>query len=165
MTARSDRKPDRDLLLGLLDALSVSRNNMRRDPCGDWTIVGRRGHILTDAASIYAYVSAGTARRWTSAKRALSFMVVSQDGDDEGILKMDGMPSPDQAAALRKVLGLRKSAPLTPERREALRQVGRPFVFIVAKTPISRAIIDLPEVSATHPASQPQTAPARADAS
>jgi hypothetical protein len=128
MTARTDRKPDRDLLLGLVDVLSVSRGNLLRDPCGDWNLVGRRGHIFTDAVSIYAYVPAGTARRWTNVKRALGFMVVTLDGDDEGILKMDGLPSPDQAAALRKVLGLRKSAPLTPERREALRQVGSPFV-------------------------------------
>lgn len=148
--SRTDRRADRELLVTLVSALSVSQGRLRRDACGDWILVGARGHIFTDAVGIYAYVPAGTARRWTNVKRALSFMmVVTQDGDDEGILKMDGLPSPDQAAALRKVLGLRKSAPLTPERREALRQVARPFVSSVAESPPGDGVIDLPEVGAT----------------
>jgi hypothetical protein len=48
MTARVDRKPDRELLLRLIEVLQVSKNNLRRDPCGDWNIFGRRGHISTD---------------------------------------------------------------------------------------------------------------------
>jgi len=50
MTARADRKPDRELLLRAIDALHVSKRNLRRDPCGDWNIVGRGGHISTDGA-------------------------------------------------------------------------------------------------------------------
>jgi hypothetical protein len=43
MTARTDRKPNRELLLRVIDSLRVSKNNLRRDPCGDWNIFGRCG--------------------------------------------------------------------------------------------------------------------------
>jgi hypothetical protein len=130
--SRTNRTADRHLLLGLLNALSVSRANLRRDPCGDWNVVGRRGHVLTDGVNAFVYLPAGTARRWEKAKHVLSFMVATQDGDAEGILRLNGMPTPTQAEALRQVLGLRKASPLTDERRAALISVG----FAQAKPPV-----------------------------
>jgi len=158
------RKPDRDLLIKLVEALQVSRNNLRRDPCGDWNIVGRRGHISTDALALYVYTAPGTERRWRKAKHVLNFMTVTVDGDDEGILKMSGMPTPLQAGTLRKFLGLRKAIPFTEERREALRLVGRGSVFTGAKTPVSDGLIDPGQVPATTPAAALDGAiPARID--
>jgi hypothetical protein len=111
----TNRKADRDLLIALTASLCVSQGRLRRDLCGDWVITGTRGHILTDGISAFAYFPAGTARRWERAKRILNFMTVTQDGDDEGILKLLETPTPAQAGAIRKLLGLRKASPLSDE--------------------------------------------------
>jgi hypothetical protein len=89
----SSRKPDRDLLLGIVAALMVSKANLRRDPCGDWNIFGRRGHISSDGGGAYVYLRPGTKRIWENAKRASGFLPVVQDGDDEGVLKMGDLPT------------------------------------------------------------------------
>ena len=49
---RTNHKADRELLVGLVDALSVSRSRLKRDECGDWNIFGRRGHISTDGTAV-----------------------------------------------------------------------------------------------------------------
>jgi hypothetical protein len=138
MTARTDRKPDRQLLLRVIDSLHVSKGNLRRDPCGDWNIVGRCGHISTDGAgNLHIYLLLETKRRWEITKRNLSFAAVTQDGDTEGVLKMSELPTAAQGAALRKALGLRKVSPLTEAQRTALRR----FSFARDKTALSGQII------------------------
>jgi hypothetical protein len=156
MTARTDRKPDRDFLITLAGSLSVSQGRLRRDPCGDWTIVGRHGHALTDGTDAFVYLPAGTARRWEKAKRLLNFAVVTQDGDDDGVLKLINMPTPEQAGVLRKLLGMRKASPLTDERRTSLISVG----FSQAKPPVPDGFIASGQVAATLP---PSALPARID--
>jgi hypothetical protein len=149
---RTNRKADRDLLTALTESLRVSKGRLRRDPCGDWVIVGTRGHFLTDGISAFAYVPAGTARRWEKAKRILNFMAVTQDGDEEGILKLLEMPTTAQAAALRKLLGLRKASPLSHERRAALVSVG----FSQAKPPVQAGIIASGQPTPTNTCSDTQ---------
>jgi hypothetical protein len=144
MTARTDRKPDRELLLRVIDSLHVSKSNLRRDPCCDWNIVGRCGHISTDGAgNLHIYLVLETKRRWEITKRTLSFAAVTQDGDGEGVLKMSELPTAAQAAALRKALGLRKVSPLTEGQRTALRR----FSFARDKTALSGQIIAVAEGS------------------
>jgi hypothetical protein len=149
MAHTSKRKPDRDLLLDIVAALTVSKANLRRDPCGDWSIFGRRGHVSSDGASAYVYLRPGTKRTWDKAKRALGFLTVIQDGDDEGVLKMGDLPTAEQAEIIRKALGLRKVAPLTDKQRDTLNR----FSFARDKTLVSEQIIDVPEVHPTDPAS------------
>ena len=147
MTGSTNRKADRDLLLGLTAALRVSKANLRRDHCCDWNIFGRRGHISSDGVGQYVYLRLGTKRKWESAKRTLSFLTVTQDGDDEGVLKMGDLPTADQAEIIRKLLGLRKVAPLTDGQRATLHR----FSFARDKTPASEQIIDVPEGGRYHP--------------
>ena len=112
------------------------------DPCGDWNIVGRCGHISTDGAgNLHIYLLLETKRRWEITKRNLSFAAVTQDGDTEGVLKMSKLPTAAQAAALRKALGLRKVSPLTEGQRTALRR----FSFVRDKTALSEQIIAVTE--------------------
>jgi hypothetical protein len=151
--SRTNRKADRDLLIALTASLCVSKGRLRRDPCGDWVTVGTRGHFLTDGISAFAYVPAGTARRWEKAKRILNFMAVTQDGDEEGILKLIETPTTAQAGAIRKLLGLRKASPLSHERRAALVSVG----FSQAKPPVQAGFIDLDWATPTNPPSDTQT--------
>jgi len=144
---RIDRKADRDLLIALTESLSVSRGRLRRDLCGDWVIVGTRGHILTDGVNAFAYLPAGTARRWAKAKRVLSFMAVTQDGDDEGILRLDGMPTPEQAKIIRKVLGLRQRTELSEAGRAELKNRFKSS----SQRGGSDGLIDVPDAAPTNP--------------
>jgi hypothetical protein len=130
MMGHTSRKPDRDLLLGLIAALTVSKANLRRDPCGDWNIRGRvstdgvGGRISTDGVWYYLHLRLGTKRKWENAKRKLTFLTVTQDGDDEGVLKMDALPTAEQAKIIRKRLGLRKLATPNDKQRATLRRFG-----------------------------------------
>jgi hypothetical protein len=117
---RTNHKADRDLLLGLIDAISVSKVRLRRDECGHWNIVGRRGHVSTDGVNGYAYLACKTKRRWEAAKSALGGLVVTQDGDLEGVIRLDDVPSELLAAELRRLLGLRKSVRPSDKQRTTL---------------------------------------------
>jgi hypothetical protein len=149
--ARASRKADRLFILELATALSVSERLVKRDRCGDWNIVARRGHVATDGVSFYAYVRVRSPRRWKGAKRTLGFLCATQDGDDEGIFILREMPTAEQAATIRKVLGMRKAPVLTDEQRASRR---------LNLAPKSRAVssdfIDVVGAPATNPADEPQ---------
>ena len=57
------------------------------------------------------YITCRSAKAWTSAKRRLAFCEVTQDGDDEGCLRLRELPTPTQAKEIRSILGLRKRLP------------------------------------------------------
>lgn len=134
--SRTNHKADRDLLLDLVDALNVSKNRLRRDECSHWNIVGRRGHVCTDGAGMYVFLACKTKRRWESAKRELG-LIVTQDGDDEGVMRLDERPSEPQAETLRRLLGLRKS--IRPS--EAQRATLSRFHFARDKSGVSDCFI------------------------
>lgn len=117
------KEADKVLLTELCSVLKVSKNNLRLDGYLDWNIFGGGGTINTDGESWYFYLPMGTKRKWDRVKKQLDFMVVTQDGDDEGILKMTGLPTVIQAEKIRKYLRLRISVPFTEEQRSAL--IGR----------------------------------------
>jgi hypothetical protein len=105
-----EAEADRDMQRSLLAALDVSKRLLRRDECGAWRIRGRKGHIYTwgPSGGWLVYCDAGTARKWAAIKRRLSFCKVTQDGDTEGCLRLLRSPTPEQAAAIREALGLRR---------------------------------------------------------
>jgi hypothetical protein len=86
-------------------------------------ITGRRGTVQTwgDGKSWLAYVIGRSARHWTAIKQRLAFMTVTQDGDDEGCLRLFRLPSPEEAVVIRDVMGLRKRVDYTPETLERKR--------------------------------------------
>ena len=49
-----------------------------------------------------------SSRPWKNAKARLTFCKVTQDGDWEGCLHLDRLPTADEAVVIREVLGLRK---------------------------------------------------------
>ena len=78
-----------------LAALDASQLGLRRDECGDYRINGKLGHIYPDSDGFLLYVSTGeSARRWTNVKARLAFARVTQDGDDEGALRLDRRQRP-----------------------------------------------------------------------
>ena len=102
-------------LQNLLTAIDGSARALRRDPCGDWQIAGRSGHIFGDGAGYAIYVHTNESpRRWTNVKGRLDFCHVRQDGDDEGCLHLDRLPTPAEAELIRDAVGVRKRRYVTP---------------------------------------------------
>ena len=101
---------DKEVQLTLVDALSASSLSLRRDECGAWRITGSRGHIYTwgDGDTWVMYVASGSARKWSADKRKLAFCCLTQNGEDEGCLRLMGLATAAQAAIIREVLGIRK---------------------------------------------------------
>jgi hypothetical protein len=100
----------------LLGALNASPLALRRDDCGAWYIKGRLGHIYTmgpiaDENGFLIVLMCDSARQWSADKKRLTFCCVTQDGDCEGCLTLGTLPTPHQAAAIRKVLGISKRRP------------------------------------------------------
>jgi hypothetical protein len=108
----------------LLAALNAWSRALRRDECGAWRINGTSGHVYAAGNGWLFYVATGSPRAWTAAKERLAFCTVTQDGDDEGVLRLDGLPTPEQATAIRKTLGIRKRKAVSEETVERLRQTG-----------------------------------------
>ena len=120
--------PDRERLLALLNASDASETTLQRDlvrfegRTGDWGIRGKYGHVYRDGAGYLLYAH-GTPRRWSSVKRSLAFCKLSQDGDDEGCLHLDRLPTPAEAEAIRDAIGIRKRRHMTADQIERARSV------------------------------------------
>lgn len=108
---------DKLYLQELIEALDISINSLKLDTCRDYNLVGRRGIISTEGDSWYLYTSWNTKAKWTVTKKRLNFMEVSQDGDEEGILKLSRMPTSEEAQLVRKICGFSKRPVLTEEER------------------------------------------------
>src|SRR5262245_32650567 len=93
--AESDRAQQKVLLA----ALNGCDRALRRDECGAWRISGSRGSIHTwgDAKSWVLYVTCHSGQHWTWAKKRLGFCQVTEDGDDEGCLRLQSLPTAEQA--------------------------------------------------------------------
>jgi hypothetical protein len=106
----------------LLTALNAWDRALRRDECGAWTISGNNGTIHTwgDSRTWVLYVHCHSVRQWTAAKARLS-LKVTQDGDDEGCLRLFNLPTPDQAEVIRDILGIQKRREVSAEVLERLR--------------------------------------------
>jgi hypothetical protein len=110
-TTNKEAAADRDMQRGLLVALDVSKRSLHRDECGAWQIKGSdRGHIYTwgPSGGWLLYGAPGTPRKWNNVKRLLSFCHLTQDGDDEGCLRLLDLPTPEQAVLIRKAIGLKR---------------------------------------------------------
>ena len=101
----------------LLTALGGWDRALRRDECGVWAIIGKTGNILTwgDGQTWVLWVGCRSARHWTSTKQRLDFCQVTQDGEDEGTLRLHALPTPEQAIIIRDVLGIQKRREVSPE--------------------------------------------------
>ena len=116
------------IFLAALDASLVAlQRDLHRDEGrrGDYSIHGKWGHIYNDGAGFLLCITAKDERdqlprRWTSIKRRLAFCRITQDGDEEGCLHLDQLPTPVQAGLIRQALGIRKRRTLTENARAQL---------------------------------------------
>jgi hypothetical protein len=106
---------ERAHLESLLNALDASPRALRRDGCGDWMIRGKHGHILADSKGYLITVATDeSSRRWNSVKKRLSFCRITQDGDDEGCLHLDRLPTRAEADLIRDAIHKRARAGQVP---------------------------------------------------
>jgi hypothetical protein len=114
----------RPALLKLAQAIGCRDNALRRDECGDWRINGGRGHIYAVPGSLarratpgfQMFVMGWTARGWNLAKTAFApFTEMDGDGDDEGSLFIDRLPTAQEAKIIRHWLGIAKKAEFSEE--------------------------------------------------
>ena len=98
----------RPAMLSLASALSSASTALRRDECGDWRIRGTAGHAYAIPGGFLLIAETGTARAWSAVKRRLAFARVQRDGDDEGALMLDRLPTTAEAREIRRALGIRK---------------------------------------------------------
>jgi len=104
-----DAAADRQLHQAFLVVVGASPRALRRDECGAWRIRGERPYLhLGDGNTFVVYVSCGSARAWSAIKKKLAFCSVTQDGNDEGCLRLLELPTTEQAVTIRKALGIRK---------------------------------------------------------
>lgn len=113
----------------LIIALECSLTARVKDECGDWRVVGRKGHIYVEPEGFYIYHDAGSKQAWTWAKKTLAFCKVTQDGDEEGMLLLDRLPDPMEAEVIRGQLGIRKLKVISDKERERLKTAFKPLEF------------------------------------
>ncbi len=118
---RLDHKADRKLLLELCNHLEISKNNLKRDGLDYWNLFGRRGKIDTDSVFWYLRVSCNSKRTWRRVKESLPTMVLWQDGDDEGALRLQRYPTKEEAQKIRNIVGFRRTIKFTEEQKEMLK--------------------------------------------
>jgi hypothetical protein len=119
---------DKAELEKLMAALAVSNSTLRRDDCGLWVLRGSRGCVSTwgDGASwALTFTGEVSPLQWTWHKKRLSFCTVTQDGEIDGVFRLDYLPGASEAAVIREVLGLRKKADLSDDELERRRASGR----------------------------------------
>jgi hypothetical protein len=119
------RREAREALAVFAQALGSAASALRRDECGDPRINGKRGHIYAVPEGFQLYCVCESRKAWTYAKRALSFAVVTQDGDEEGMLIMDRLPTTEEAEVIRGYLGINKEREYDEATLARLREKGR----------------------------------------
>ncbi|UPK17596.1 hypothetical protein [Bradyrhizobium sp. 131] len=115
-----DKAADRAKLAAFAATIGAARTSLKRDACGDWILIGLTGHVSTNSAALYAVITCASARAWNNAKSRLSFATVTQDGDTEGVLRLDLPLTSADAETVRTTLRIRKARAMDEAALEAL---------------------------------------------
>jgi hypothetical protein len=102
---------DKAQLETLRMALNGAKASLRLDDCRLWTLRGKRGYASTwgDGKTWCLFAGARSPRAWTAMKQRLAFCQVTQDGDEEGVFRLNRLPTPEEAAEIRVALGIRQT--------------------------------------------------------
>jgi hypothetical protein len=119
----AEAEADKAQQRSLLEALGAWDKALRRDECGAWTIRGTRGTVHTngDGKTWIMFVGCRSDRHWGWVKKALSFCSVILDCDGEGTLRLQQLPTAEQAAVIRAELGIRKKQTVSEATLERLK--------------------------------------------
>ena len=113
--SRAETTDDRACLGLMREALNAAHNAVRLDECRLWTVRGSRGYVSTwgDGQTWMLAVGSKTPRHWTFAKQRMAsfpgLAQLTQDGDEEGVFRLMRLPTPEEAAEIRRAAGVRQS--------------------------------------------------------
>jgi hypothetical protein len=125
MTDRFPPAKQRPRLIELQAALDARAASLGRDECGDWAMSGKLGHIYAVQQRFQLVISTGeSARRWTGVKNRLAFCRVTQDGDDDGCMILDRLPSKSEAGLIREAVGIPQARHLSEAHKQKLLRSG-----------------------------------------
>lgn len=113
----------------LQTALGTS-SKVQIDECDDPCIYGKNCKIYVDGDGSYGpswYIYIPERRSWEQTKQKLNFMVLWQDGEYEGVHKLDRFPTSKESSIIRRIGGLRKKKELSPEHKQKLIESGQKF--------------------------------------
>jgi len=110
---------DRAYLITLCDKLDISNRRICKDSYGNAYLQGRKGFIDTDSEFWYVRISCRTPTLWKNVKKRLNFMVLWQDGDEEGALRLDRYPTEKESEIIRENVGFSRKPKLTEEERKS----------------------------------------------
>jgi hypothetical protein len=122
---------DKAQLQSMLVALDAAHSQLRLDSCRTWTIMGKRGLAATlGGRQAVVHLLRARIGQEVGQHPALSHLgKCTQDGDDEGIIRIDALPTPEQAVLIRQAIGLSKRPAVNPEVVKA--NLSRPSVWPV----------------------------------
>lgn len=112
--SRAEATDDRACLELMREALNAAHNAVRLDECRLWTVRGSRGYVSTwgDGQTWMLAVGSKTPRHWTFVKQRIAafpgLALLTQDGD-EGVFRLMRLPTPEEAAEIRRAAGVRQS--------------------------------------------------------
>jgi len=121
--SRAEAAADRACLAIMREALNAARNAVRLDECRLWTVQGSRGYVSTwgDGQTWKLAVGSKTPRHWTFVKQRIAafpgLAQLTQDGDEEGVFRLMRLPTPGEAAEIRRAAGVRQSPGSAPTGR------------------------------------------------
>jgi hypothetical protein len=113
--SRAEATDDRACLELMREALNAALNAVRLDECRLWTVRGSRCYVSTwgDGHTWMLAVGSKTQRHWTFAKQRMAafpgLAQLTQDGDQEGVFRLMRLPTPEEAAEIRRAAGVRQS--------------------------------------------------------
>ena len=113
-SSRAEATDDRACLELMREALNAAHSAVRLDECRLWTVRGSRGYVSTsgDGQTWMLAVGSKTPRHWTFTKQRIAafpgLAQVTQDGDEEGVLRLMRLPTPGEAAEIRRMAGIRQ---------------------------------------------------------
>ena len=138
--SRAEATDDRACLELMREALNAAHNAVRLDECRLWTVRGSRGYVSTwgDGQTWMLAVGSKTPRHWTFAKQRMAsfpgLAQLTQDGDEEGVFRLMRLPTPEEAAEIRRAAGIRQSParPLLEGVSPPPKRGIRPLPFVLA---------------------------------
>jgi hypothetical protein len=92
-------------------------NKITKDECLDPCIFGKKGKMYQDKDYWYLYLAG---RNWNYFKTQLNFMEVWQDGDAEGVLRLNRPLTDKEAPKVRKAAELGKKRVMSEKQRDIL---------------------------------------------
>ena len=123
-----EAEADKAALDQLRMRLNGAKTTMRRDGSSLWTLRGREENYIStfgDGSTWLIYLQCRSGVAWTWAKKRLlpCGCVVTQDGDEEGCLRLTRLPvSAVEAREIRELVGIRQPGPVTNLDRPPSRQ-------------------------------------------